>query len=274
MYFIAYPERISGEECSTGSKHTYEPRGNEVVKKDIESLEIKFNLLISDIKQQLISEKKKTDDLHEKLLYLPQPLQTVFSPCLEDNYRRLDRCDSLDHKKFFSVLHNCWNFIDSDLLEYIIQQYGNEKVTRAMDNYLRELEEFRKRTTVHQLVVNMGSTYKASEIPQNYIQCVAKLDRDAETCTLQELESLRKEVKNFIGYLPLRTTCAAMYLHDVKTSSVIVVWLVPIETVDIQAVLSQSIHQHMDIIDCHRIEFLSLDDYIIYPVEEVCDTHA
>ena len=275
MYFIAHSERISGEECSTGSMRTYGPRDDKVVGKDIKILERKFYSLILDIKQLICeAEEKKTTtkELHEKLLFLPQPLHIVFSPCLEDNYDRLHGCDSLDHKKFFSVLHNCWNFIDFDLLEYIIQHYGNEKVTRAMDNYLRELEEFRKSTTVNQLVDILKPVYD-TPIPQNCIECVAKLDKDPKTCTLQDLESLRKKVKTFIGH-PLLKTCVAMHLHNIETGSITVVWIVPTRTVDIQAVLSQSIHQHMDIIDCHRIEFLSLDDYIIYPVEEVCDTHA
>lgn len=247
-------------------KDTIIERDSVMVKKDIDDLHGRFMSLLSDLKKQLDPEGKDVSALHETLMALPDSIESAYHQFIEDKFHSLDRCDS--NKNFFWIMRSCWNFIDTDILEYIIEKHGSKELKSAVTSYHTELEEFRKSTSVHQLVTIWGRRYKPSDIPDGFTAFKARVNKKAKTCSVQELDSLRNEL---LFACPLSNTCAAMYLHDITTGSVTVVWLVAMENVNI---LLKSIAQlietsYSDFIDCYKIEFLCLDDYILYPVDEV-----
>lgn len=240
---------------------------NDTTKKEITVLCKKFQSLTYSLQEQL--ESNELSVVRKTVFFLPQPLEKVYSPFLGKKIRHITRCTS--HFEMFFIVQKCWNFIDPELLEHIIEEHGDRDLKSAMKSYHEDLVEFRKSTTVHRLVRNWGHKYKPGDIPDEYKKyvgdCVAKLHLNPETCTLEKLESLRNDVALYIGCHPLSKSCAAM-MHQchIAASSVIVVWLVALETVDIVYVLSKPVLQ---LIDRYAIEFLCLDDYIIYPLEEV-----
>ena len=248
-------------------------RDNDMVKKDIDDLCGRFMTLVDGLSQQLDNEGKDFDDLHDTLLALPNSLNSVYRKLIKDKFHSLDRCDStsefLDNMSRYTETYSCWNFIDTDILEYIIEKYGNRELKSAVTSYHKELEKFRKSTSVHQLVTIWDGMYKPSDIPNEYTDFMAKFKRESKTCSVQELDSLRHQ---FLLAFPLSKTCIAMYLHDIIPGSVTVVWLVALENVNILSrSISQLIGTSSDIIDRYEIEFLSLDDHILYPVDEVSE---
>ena len=243
-------------------------RDSDIVKQEIRDLCRRFMSLLKDLRKQLDNEGKDFNDLNDVLLNLPDSIESVYHQLIEDKSHSLDRCDS--NNNFFRIMRSCWNFIDTDILEYIIEEHtDSNELKSAVKSYHRDLEKFRKYTTVHQLVTIWGCKYRRSDIPDDCTDCVVKLNREAKTCSVQELDSLRNE---FLFAFPLSKTCAAMYLHDITTGSVTVVWLVALENVNILSrSISQLIETSSDFIDRYEIEFLCLDDHILYPVDEVSE---
>lgn len=243
------------------------------IEREIEILHDKFHALISDFRKQLESERKEVADVHETLLSLPLNLQVIYSDDLDEMFHSLEKCKT--HREFFFKLNNCWNFIDFELLERIVRKHGGDKLKSAMIRYIDELREFRQTTTVHQLVQGWEPTYRPFEFDkQKYKEYITRLKRDSQSCTLEELEALRKDTRNSIGYRTLST--AAMILHEIRIGSVTVVWLVAEEDVGI---LMESISEliktsRFEPINRYGIEFLSLDDYVLYPKEEVSCCHC
>ena len=253
-------------------------RDDNATKKEITTLSEEFQSLTHRLLEQL--EPNRDDpklsvhfgDIRNTVLFLPQPLEKVYSPLFG---KQVERCKS--HFEMLCIIKEFWNFIDPELLEHIIKRLGDRDLKSAMKSYCEDLVKFRKSTTVNRLVRNHKFKYNEEDISdeckKHVCDCVAKLHLDPETCTLEELESLRNNIAYYIGCHPLSESCVAMarmHLCRMAASSVVVVWLVALETVDIQAVLSKPIpHQFITTIDRHAIEFLCLDNYIIYPLEEV-----
>ena len=227
------------------------------VELEIEALHDRFHALIKDVKESLGLEK-----VHETLLTLPPRLNFIYSKIIVEE--DLKGCKS--HEDLFLRLNSYWNFIDSELLERIVKKHGSDKLKSEMRKYVNDVKEFRKRTSVHQLVEGWeGSAYKPFE-KETYKRYIARLGRDPKTCTLEELEILRKISANSICDQPLST--AALILHEVTICCVTIVWLVAREDVSILFDgLSELIRS--DFVARHGIEFLSLDGHILFPVEEV-----
>lgn len=238
---------------------------SDVIEREVKRLCDDFEKLIKRVTIHLRSEKKELHEVYDTLLALPRELAVTYSKTLTKD--RFGKCEC--NRELFLKLNECWSFIDFDLLDRIIKDHGNEKLRTDMISYRGEICKFRRSTTVYDLIESWKSTYLPSDVSQKYKELVAQLDQDPEKCTVEELESIRKKTSNSICDQPL--SIAAMILHEITYGSVTVVWLVAAESAD---TLSKSISQlietsHSDFIDRYKIEFLSLDDYILYPVDEV-----
>lgn len=236
-------------------------RDDDNVQLGIQSLRKKFSSLIRNLIKQLESEKTPVSDVHETLVWkIPQRLKKIYDKVRTEMYCRLEECKTL--REFFAVLDSNWTFIDFDLLECIINEHGNDKLKSDMKIYIAKLREFCESTTVYKLIKFWEPIYSPSDIPKGFI---VKLDRSARSCTVQELESLRRDTSHSISDAPL--SVAAMILYEIKDGSVIVVWIIAGEVVNL---LSESITQlitikHSEFINKHKIIYLVLDGFILYP---------
>lgn len=252
--------------CITGS---IVERDADIIKREIKSLHRKFHSLIKYFREKF--ERVEVTDVHDTLLSLPPDLQAIYSPVLDKMFHELEKCES--HKEFFSKLNDCWNFIDFDLLEPIVEEHGDNELKSAFETYRKELELFRQSTTVYQLIEIWKPKFRShlSDIPEkSRDDCkmfVSRLDKDAKAFTVQELDHFRRNAFDFVHPLSV----AAVILHNIIISSVTIAWLVAKENVDILSkFISELIHTSPSaFIDSHGIVFLSLDDYILYPVDEV-----
>lgn len=229
-----------------------------IIKEKVEDLTDKFFSLIKHTKSQLDLKKEKIDDVHDTLVYLPQDLSAIYSPLLEKDYHALEKCNS--HRDFFSKLRDCWNFIDFDLLERIIKVHGDASLKSEMKCYLKELRQFCESTTVYDLI----KTWKPklplniSEELEEFIVVLRK--ENPKTCTIQMLDNLRHETCTAI-----RLSKTAMILYRIAGGSVKVVWLVAKKHDSLFSGLIKT--KYSVIIDQYGIEFLSLDNRILYPEE-------
>ena len=183
----------------------------------IDTLHEKFRSLVEDLRNQLDSQRIEVTDVRDTLLSLPRDLHVIYSPILEEMFRSLGRCESYGMRELFCKLGDCWNFIDIDLLESIIDEHGNTELRSAMEAYTKQLKMFCQSTTVHQLIEIWRPKFPKSsvlDIPQgSHKHCkslVTRLDRDARTYTIQELDCLRREALNVMHH-PLSFTTMIHY---------------------------------------------------------------
>ena len=233
------------------------------VEENIKKLETRFSTLLRSVVKQLESEDKKTDEIHLTLLLeLPQPLQVLYSESLDKLSNQLEKAES--HRYFFSKLNSCWNFIDFDLLECIIKKHGDHGLNSKMKEYLVDLKEFFGITTVRQLVEYWEPLEKEkTEIPNDYRECMMKLECKAETCTIQKLDDIRKSFKYRLS--ATRRSIAAMYLAELTEECVIVVWIVSKEIVsELSNGITQLIASNPEFIQEYEISYLLLDDLFLY----------
>lgn len=265
------------ENPSQKSKHGTLSSVESIVQKDaltieneIKSLHKKFCFLIKDFREQLDSDQKKTiADVQDTLLSLPQNVHAIYSPILDKMLDSLEKCKSF--RAFFFKMNDCWNFIDYDLLKPFIEEHGNADLKSAMNTYLEELNQFCQSTTVYQLITiwkpKYPKSYTSFSQEEDRKLFMSRLDRDPKTYTVQQLDHFRRDTIEFVRPL---LTCA-MILCDIRPGSLTLLWLVAEKDV---SVFSSSISArvntiHSEFVDQHGIVFLSLDDYILYPVEEV-----
>ncbi len=172
----------------------------------------------------------------------------------------------------FDILFHYWNteyvwsFLDVTLLEHIVKRLGTDILKDMMAQYIHELKEFRKRTTVFMLM----NLWQGCKSPEDYEACkkvILTLKESAKECTLEKLESLRKHActrlqKKFV------LSEAALVLFDVKPGSITLIWIVHNNTVE-------------DFKEAMRVFFkennimqLKLDGEVFMPMEEVNDTYT
>lgn len=242
-------------------------REDDKIDEEIKVLYEKFRSLIKSIRSQLESQKKSIDEVHDTLLMLPQPLHKVYSPMLNEKFHSLEKCGS--HREFFFKLQDCWNFIDFDLLEIIINDHGSDKLKADMKKYLKELSKFCKSTSVYQLINMWKPKYELSDIPDNHRKYVAQLDQNPETCTIQELESLRNDTTSPICCAQLSK--AALIFFTFSGGSVTVVWIIEERAIDMlsscitQLLNTNDVKFFSQYINRYKILLLLLDDFMLFP---------
>ena len=242
-------------------------RPTSIIKLEIKALEDEFRTLIIAFRNQLDSKNEDVSEVHDTLLALSPRLHRIYSPVLEEMFHGLEKCET--HRKLFFKLNICWNFIDYELFLHIVEKYGDYELKCAMYKYRDDVRKFRERTSVYQLVASWEDSAYRPYDRERYRKIVVRLDRNSKTCSLEELENLRK-YKNYDQPLydqPL--SIAAIIFHDLAINCVTMVWLVAEEDASI---LFDSLFKwsHSDFVTRHAINFLSLDDHILYdPMNDI-----
>ena len=117
-------------------------------------------------------------------------------------------------------LNPLFTFIDYNLLEYLVSEFGSEELKSNMKSYVEEVTFFMKTTTVGELM----HYWPGREIyPEHFSILFAKISDDPKMYTLEKLNELR------------RSFCSVLRLSEVlfnlmrieASSSFIVVWVIP-----------------------------------------------
>ena len=98
-----------------------------------------------------------------------------------------------DVDKNFDILDPYWNYVDYDLLEYIVKEFGTEELQKEMKEYIAELEQFEKKTTVHDFNL---ATWDKVLVPAHYRNLSVKLEEDSKECTLHDVRQFKNSIVN------------------------------------------------------------------------------
>ena len=147
---------------------------------------------------------------------------------LKENHKALRQCE--DHLELFGTLNFYWNYLAPDLLDHLIgeltKKHEDFNMTASeMTTYKKDLEEFKKRTTLV-LFCEADPQTLDEDPPPGFRKMVVKFDWP-RTATLEGVEKFRRRYANSYDL----QTCAMM-LNSIVTGSFTVTWFVPVSVVE------------------------------------------
>ena len=208
----------------------------------------KINILenwFDDLQTRVINELStnpgiSTKEVLSKLTGLPLSLRKEYESSIAKRIPSM-RTEAQIDDLFIFHLKPLSSFIDYGLIDYLIQKLGSDGLKKDMISYCTEMEVFMKETTIKQLI-EADHFPGQTEIPPNFSLIEAKIGKDASSCTLEQLNRLRKRY------------CSEVKLSDivfhlvtvVESNSFIVRWLVPSALVSDIVKFSRCIVKNVD----------------------------
>ena len=167
-----------------------------------------------------IQEKKITVDLFViNLVNTPVEHREMHKEFFDMIYMELSKEPSL-LKVWFS-LSQYWNFLSYSLLEQVVCDYGDEDLKIDMEDYKKQLKQFRCATRLCDFAkYSVKIDENLSE--QNLKHFTIKLGQSWDECTLEYLENLSEKISQRF-FLP----SFSLVLHDIKPGCINVTWAVP-----------------------------------------------
>lgn len=192
------------------------------IKYQIDSFEKRFLELVLDLKRK-VSKRSNLRALKSAITYLPLDVR-------KDHYEFIIKVSAdLDNVKdiedFFRHLNLYWSFLDYSLLELIIKKNSRVcgvKLIQDMQNFKRDVENFKERTTVKEFWDCHCVCGDSMEPPPHFERIVTKLNRHHFEYTLADLDQFRQK---FCHKLNLRTFILTLVAF--KDGSLYIIWHIP-----------------------------------------------
>ena len=203
--------------------HAVSPE-EEKVRESTEALKEEFQNLQIKVMETLESKDVKFKGLARTIKTFPGRVNLhIFKNLKKISGEEYD-CDDI-----FQILNEkiVWTFLDFSLLEHIIRKHA-VGLSAHMKEYSKKVENFRKRTTVFQLV----RVWDRIDEPAEYHECqklIARYNKDPDNCTLEDLEVIRRRSCLLLKNTPLSQ--AALVLFRLKPGSITIIWIVRTELV-------------------------------------------
>ena len=148
---------------------------------------------------------------------------------LNNNFTAIMSSHSIDH--LFTYLSNiqAWDFLHPQLLEYLVQELGNDDAKRSMEGYKSCLVEFRATTKMRQLSGWFGRITETS----TFQKIVLSLGDDWEEKFYEDFEELRVSLLRQEVFFQ-----SSLHLCGVLTGSLFVALVIP-KSVDVVQMLGE-----------------------------------
>ena len=145
--------------------------------------------------------------------------QRFFQSC---NLGTLDRAEAF--RAIFRHLELHFTFPNYQLLEYLINRYGNAKLKDDMSTFSEKVRIFMERTTIQQVIDHEWSG--RHDIPSHCAKLeVRMLIRNFKCYTLMQLDSLKQELCSKAVSLP--ECCLSLVKVTRENSHILVYWMLP-----------------------------------------------
>ena len=163
----------------------------------------------------------KATDIIQHISFLPLPLIPECYRSTKESFDELEKQKTL--AGLFHFLNGqVWNFIDYHLLEYVISEFGSQRLKQCMEQYAADLKEYKNHATVHEFM-----QFWPRQKPPNYDDITVKLDKDPKQYTMRELDEFRQSLS--VKFWPRLSDYAKFvtYHYSHAEGSFIVTWILP-----------------------------------------------
>ena len=186
-------------------------------------------------------------EFRQRLMTLPSTITNEHEQFLLQKYPLFEKAESIEG--IFLHLNFYLSFIDFSLLEHIIEHFGSESLKQRMKQYSEDMRQFRMTTTISEVIPHLP---QKSHSPQGYSKLEVKANIDCKTSTLEDLDQYRKRFASEFSLSKF-----ALFLSNIKKSSLIVTWLVPSALVQS---LGNRISKELSIFAAMNILKITLDE--------------
>ena len=163
-----------------------------------------------------------------------------------------------DVSEIFDILDPYWNYFDYKLLEHLIAQFGNDTLKQTMREYVSDLEQFEKETSIQDY---LDATSNSHEIPPELHTVIIEMDRKATECTLYDIRQFKESLANKSSL-----SAYTMYLKNLGTSSIIVTLAFPEDVLDV--IIEELLEATF--LDTHKILSVHIPDLMLGPASGLC----
>lgn len=153
------------------------------------------------------------------------------------------------------VLQKIWDPLNPALLQKVVR-FGSDSIKRDMEEYMKELCQFRKETQLREFARHSPRQRPDSDISIIF-EVTYKMGKDWEERTLEDFENLKCEHARK-GYIEEH----ALNIKRAKHSSVILVWEVPFPSY--LAIFHQIPHSFFEMNDIKKV---TLNGVTLYDAE-------
>jgi hypothetical protein len=145
--------------------------------------------------------------IQQQILNLPHQTMKFKYQKLVD--QRLKATSSVSIEQLFLAFSPYCDFLNPDMLEHIVDRFGDATSSTIIALYVKRLREFRKRT----ILGNIAEKWVALT-PPGYVELSLHMDRVWERKTLEDMEMLRLYPSRMQWFFK-RVSCAGRYLKVV-----------------------------------------------------------
>ena len=128
-------------------------------------------------------------------------------------------------------LSQYWNFLSYSFLEQVVYDYGDEDLKTDMEDYKKKLKEFRCRTRLCDFATSLKikGNFSGSNLILIQKELTIQFLQSWDKCTLENLESLSKEISQKFCVVSNSVISSFIVLQDIKpaTGCITVTYTVP-----------------------------------------------
>ena len=219
----------------------------------IEDFEDRFRNLHKEILRQLVASDIDTLTVINSLTLLPTKLKKEYEKAITKSLPSLEKKRTI--QKLFFRLNPLFSFIDYGLLEHIIKLFGSGLLNKDMKTYCNDMRVFMKQTTIKELIDCLPGQ---KETPPNFEVLKAKIGEDANKCTLERIDTLRKR---FCAQVRLSEIIFCLIALE-DSNSFIVSWLVP--SILVPDLIESAMEIEESFFDMENITSLSIRNRWLY----------
>ena len=183
---------------STASTATAAVNRQRNVSEEISSLVNEFQTLLDYVEQSMIERVVTVDVILRKIKHIPVTLQERLGDCFSRIIPDILEATSVHH--LFITLSRLWDYLNPDLLEFLVNEFGSDANRRSMKEYLERLKEFRTCVTIGEYI-NASHGEVSIHSRFYYTKMVTIFGREWENKTLQDAEDYKNEACNECNFL-------------------------------------------------------------------------
>ena len=158
---------------------------------EILAIKNKAAMLRTKFRRVLVHTKICFMDKEEESKKFLRDFKVTLTSLPHEKKEEIKKANNVD--EIFDILEPYCNYVDYDLLEYIIEEFGTSDLQEEMRKYIAELERYEKKTTVHDFSL---ATQGKVVVPAHYRELAVKLDKDPNECTLHDVRQFKRSVEN------------------------------------------------------------------------------
>ncbi len=163
---------------------------------------------------------------------------------------------------FFEMINsNIWNFLDYQMLEYLIKKFKVSDLSDDLKKYVAKINNFKRTTSVIQFI-DCWDGHKIDNIPESVRELIIECDikEDITSLTLAHLDDLRHEILRKCLPLLAHFACV-MYYNTFSKGCLCVSWLFPER---FSLILKNKIQDMFTMLEKYHIVWVKIDEECIY----------